>query len=51
MLSAPDDELTDAYLPNAPAGDRFSSGSLLAGRYRVVALLAKGGVNAFALPV
>ncbi len=39
--------MTGAYTPETPvvAGERFAPGLLLAGRYRVVALLGKGGMG------
>jgi hypothetical protein len=46
MSDPTDPGATGAYQPNppaAPAGERFAPGALLAGRYRIVAALGKGG--------
>ena len=48
MTDPPDPNATAAYQPNpptAPAGERFAPGALLAGRYRIVAALGKGGMG------
>ena len=31
--------------PTAPAGERFATGALLAGRYRIIAALGRGGMG------
>jgi serine/threonine-protein kinase len=44
---SPDPDATGAYAPETPvvAGERFAPGSQLADRYRIVALLGKGGMG------
>ena len=48
MSDPPDPDATRAYQPappTAPAGERFAPGALLAGRYRIVAALGRGGMG------
>jgi serine/threonine protein kinase len=48
MSDPTDPGATGAYQPNppaAPAAERFAPGALLAGRYRIVAALGKGGMG------
>src|SRR4051794_31712965 len=48
MSDPTDPGVTGAYQPNppaAPAAERFAPGALLAGRYRIVAALGKGGMG------
>src|SRR5215472_613982 len=48
MSDPPDPDATGAYQhapPPAPAGERFAPGALLAGRYRIVTALGKGGMG------
>src|SRR4030081_250819 len=54
MSNPPDPDATGAHPPTPPApprppappaGERFAPGALLAGRYRVVAALGKGGMG------
>jgi serine/threonine protein kinase len=40
-----DPQATGAYRPPEPAAERFAPGGLLAGRYRVVAPLGRGGMG------
>src|SRR5262245_54546828 len=42
---SPDPDVTGAYAPTAPQGERFVPGALLAGRYRVVSALGRGGMG------
>ena len=48
MSNPPDPDDTGTYHPASaapPAGERFAPGALLAGRYRIVAALGKGGMG------
>src|SRR5689334_13832759 len=48
MSDPPEPDATRAYQPTppiAPAGELFAPGALLAGRYRIVAALGKGGMG------
>src|SRR5262249_58711263 len=48
MSTPPDRDDTGTYHPASaapPAGERFAPGALLAGRYRIVAALGKGGMG------
>jgi serine/threonine-protein kinase len=48
MSDLTDPDATAAHQPNpptAPAGERFATGALLAGRYRIVAAVGKGGMG------
>ena len=48
MSDLSDPDATGAYQPARPtaaAGERFAPGALLAGRYRIVAALGKGGMG------
>ena len=47
MPSTPDDDLTIAATPGVATADsrRFATGSIVAGRYRLVALLGRGGMG------
>jgi hypothetical protein len=50
VTRVPDDDLTFAVAgtatdPPAPSGARFAPGSIVAGRYRLVALLGRGGMG------
>ena len=48
MSNPSDPDATGTYHPEPPAppaGERFAPGVLIAGRYRVVAALGKGGMG------
>ena len=48
MSDPTDPDVTGAYQPTrptAPVGERFAPGALLAGRYRIVAAVGKGGMG------
>ena len=48
MSNLPEPNDTEIYHPASatpPAGERFTPGALLAGRYRIVAALGKGGMG------
>ena len=43
--SVPDSDATGGYMPATPPAERFAPGALLAGRFRIVAELGRGGMG------